>query len=398
MRKIVSVALILFAAAGLFIFAGRDNHPVQMDGHIKIMIATDLHYLASGLNDGGEYFMNMVEHSDGKLTEYCTEVMEGLLESAIKESPDVLVLSGDISFNGEKKSHEELADVLKKIKKAGIPVLVLPGNHDLYSDRAVAFSGKYIYGVENVDEVAFKEIYKDFGYSNANLRGKNSLSYVHRLNDSLWVLMVDSNTKDYPGGITLDTLIFVEDVLKEAAKCEAAVISVTHQNILKHHPDFYKGYVIEGSEQLMALYKKYGCVLNLSGHMHMQHISEVDGITEIVTSSIMLYPGRYGILEIENDRISYRSDSVLEADGVISKRARELLWRPIYERVLEEIGDENVAKWFADSNINYFTGRPDLIEWDESMYEKMFPSDSRSERYFLRMKEEPKLDYTTWDM
>ena len=41
-----------------------------------------------------------------------------------------LILSGDLSFNGEKTSHEELAGKLFKLQEQGIPVLVLPGNHD----------------------------------------------------------------------------------------------------------------------------------------------------------------------------------------------------------------------------------------------------------------------------
>ena len=37
----------------------------------------------------------------------------------IKQKPDGLILSGDLTFNGKKKSHEELAEKLKKLRKMG---------------------------------------------------------------------------------------------------------------------------------------------------------------------------------------------------------------------------------------------------------------------------------------
>lgn len=402
--KKISVILVLIALFGLFFLAGRNSlfeiekapqsENAAFKDDIRIIVATDLHYLAERCNDGGEYFIKMVESSDGKSTEYCVEIIDALINDVIAKNPDALVLSGDISFNGEKYSHEELAEKLKKIKKAGIPVFVLPGNHDLYNDRAYAFSGKYIYGVENIDDKTFEEIYKEFGYKNALFKDDNSLSYVQKIRDDFWILFVDTNTKRYPGGILPETLDFVENVLKEAKQSGAEVISVTHQNLLKHHPDIYKGYSIEDGKKLLSLYEKYGCKLNLSGHIHMQHVAENMGVTEIVTSSIMLYPIRYGILDFNNEEISYKSESVSIEDEAFWERTRELLQKPIYERVLEEIKDEEVATWFSDSNIYYFTGRPDLIEWNEELYEKAFPEGGRTERYFSRMKDEPKLDYT----
>ena len=46
------------------------------------------------------------------------------------QKADGLILSGDLTFNGEKKSHEELAEKFKKVEKSGAPVMVIPGNHD----------------------------------------------------------------------------------------------------------------------------------------------------------------------------------------------------------------------------------------------------------------------------
>lgn len=175
MKKYISVLLILIAFAVLLSHSVKSAHLPPVKEGARIAVATDLHYLADRINDRDEYFMKMVENSDGKTTEYCREITEGLVNSVIELSPDALILAGDISFNGEKFSHEELAEILKRVKNAGIQVLVLPGNHDLYNERAYAFSGKYIYGVENINESTFEEIYWDYGYKRAFLRDEASL-------------------------------------------------------------------------------------------------------------------------------------------------------------------------------------------------------------------------------
>ncbi len=44
------------------------------------MIMTDIHYLASSLTDEGDMFQSMVEHGDGKLTNYVWEITDAALE------------------------------------------------------------------------------------------------------------------------------------------------------------------------------------------------------------------------------------------------------------------------------------------------------------------------------
>ncbi|WP_287895528.1 metallophosphoesterase [Clostridium sp.] len=53
------------------------------------------------------------------------------LEEVRTAHPSALVLSGDLSQNGEKANHEALAEKLERVQAAGIPVLVIPGNHDI---------------------------------------------------------------------------------------------------------------------------------------------------------------------------------------------------------------------------------------------------------------------------
>lgn len=52
---------------------------------------TDIHYLADSLTDKGEEFQYMVEHGDGKLTNYVWEITDAAFEQAEMLKPDVII-------------------------------------------------------------------------------------------------------------------------------------------------------------------------------------------------------------------------------------------------------------------------------------------------------------------
>lgn len=126
---------------------------------VKLMVATDIHYLSTELVENGSKFDNMYLYSDGKQMNYINEITEAFIEEVIEKKPDVLILSGDLTFNGEKKSHEELAEKLRVIIDNGIRVLVTPGNHYIKNYNAIGFNYDSIYSVDNITAKDFKNIY-----------------------------------------------------------------------------------------------------------------------------------------------------------------------------------------------------------------------------------------------
>ena len=98
-------------------------------------------YQSALTDDGGEAFQLFVERSDGKVIRYLPQLLEAFLDEVIEEKPAALVLSGDITMNGEKVNHQELADRLKRVQDAGVQVLVIPGNHDINNGNAAVYYG-----------------------------------------------------------------------------------------------------------------------------------------------------------------------------------------------------------------------------------------------------------------
>lgn len=280
-------------------------------GH-KIIIATDMHYLAGELTDMGTGFIQMVQHGDGKVTNYIWEITEAFVQEVIQERPEILILSGDLSLNGELASHREFAGYLKQIEDAGIPVAVIPGNHDINNIGASRYLEGRRVPAETTTPEQFYQIYRDFGYDEAVSRDGQSLSYVYKAAEDLWLFMLDScqyRQGNLVGGmIDLETYDWIEEQLEAAADAGVAVLPVSHHNLLEESQIYQDDCTIEHSEKLIEMMELWEVPLYLSGHLHVQHYMNSDtewdgtkGIYEIVTSSLATPPCQYGVLYVQED-------------------------------------------------------------------------------------------------
>ncbi len=349
---------------------------------VSIWLVTDTHYIAKNLTDFGEYFDKMVKNGDGKYMYGCEEITDAFVDEVTEACPDALIVSGDLTFNGAKESHIAFAKKLQTIKDAGINVIALPGNHDFTVKRAAKFSGDAYELVESIDASQYLTIYGDFGINEAIARDDTSLSYVSEISPNLRVLVVDVNTVPGMSGIlTNATLEFVENQLIDAQNNHAYVIGVTHQTLLTHSELTSQGMIFINNDKLLALYEKYDVLMNLSGHMHIQHIKESEnGFVEIATGALMTSPNYHGQIEIKNRQLTYKAVPSLEEDTELSKAAKEFLWNNAYRQAEELIPDhkelESMAGFFADFNVNYIAGRSDLINWETELMDKWEETDT----------------------
>ena len=401
-------ALIIGAVIGALFFESRNKGTP-----VKIITATDIHYLSPALTDYGNVFRETINGADGKVIQYIDEIMDSFSDEVINAAPDVLIISGDLTFNGEKKSHMDLADKLSVIQESGIQVLVIPGNHDINRQSAASFFGdKYEY-VSSVTADEFKEIYWDFGMKQAESVDKYSLSYLYKVSSDLCVLMLDTNA--YGENFVQDeSYEWIEAQLKKAKKEHMKVVAVSHQNLFAHNSLLSFGYQLYDAPELLELYNKYKVKLNLSGHIHMQHYMQ-DGITEVATSSLAVSPNQYGIIDFYKNKFSYCTKTV-DVSFWAKKNTIEdhnLLDFAAYSKdffkqktragkMLEEINltDEEkklMAETLADINASYFAGVP----VDKEKHEKGIKLWKRLEgnfswNYMNSMLEDSDTDYCSF--
>lgn len=345
---------------------------------LNIMVATDLHYLSKSINDGGEAFCNVMSKGDGKVMTYIEEIMDAFVLEVIKRKPDALLLLGDLTFNSEKISHIELAAKLERVVSAGVPVYLIPGNHDINHERCMGFHGSEVYKVESVSQKEFQEIYRHCGYDRAEYFDKTSASYVAKLSESLYVIMLDTNSysQNYLGE---QALIWLENVLKEISKPDVHILGVSHQNLLEHNFMFTEGFMIKNAQRIEELYKKYNVKLNLSGHMHIQHIED-RGVAEIVTSSLAVAPNHFANILYDGKSFKYLTESLEveavdgfksisrhEFDGVGERQLVRLFKTHGFEDISESDIDK-MGKAFVKMNEKYFSGEIfDVDEFEEGI-------------------------------
>lgn len=308
---------------------------IKSEDEVRMLIGTDIHYLSRELTDGGSAFQYMVEHGDGKIVTYAEEITDAFLEEVIRQAPDVLILSGDLTLDGEKKSHEELAEKLYAVEDEGIPVLVIPGNHDINNRHAANYQGDQRLPAEFTTPEEFREIYRHFGYDESISEDRTSLSYVYELDEDTRFLMLDScqyNQKARVGGAILsDTYDWIEDMLEEAWEDGADIIPVAHHNLLDESEIYVEDCTIEHSEQLIQLLEDWDVPFFLSGHLHVQHTKQAEvglGIWEMVTSSLTTPVCQFGKLSYwHGGNFSYETEELdVEAWAKRHKRTeRDLL-------------------------------------------------------------------------
>ncbi|HEM3587745.1 TPA: metallophosphoesterase [Streptococcus suis] len=285
----------------------------------KIWIITDLHYLSQDLFDDGEAFSYIEKTAAGKDLRYGKERMEALVEQVEREHPSLLLVSGDLTLNGEKQSMVELAQYFTQIEEKGTEVLVIPGNHDIASGWARAFKGDQQIVTDQVTAQQFSDIFDDHGYQQASSRDQASLSYLAKPFSNAWFLMLDSNIysdgygKGAPptnGRIKKETLDWIDVQLQAAKEAGVNLIPVVHHNVLQQHAMLSKGYTLDNAADLKALFNQYSIQFGFSGHTHSQNIVEEDlgqvSYSEVVNGAFSIYPAIIGQLSLGNASIHYQ--------------------------------------------------------------------------------------------
>ena len=294
--------MLLTLCAGLAFCA--EGHAEASVSGFRAVIASDLHYIAPELTDGGPGYQQTLKNGDSKFMPYVEEITDAFLDEVLADPPDVVLLTGDLTFNGAEISHRRLAGKLQRLEDAGIPVLVLPGNHDVYNENAALYRGGSFERVPFASGESFAGIYRDFGPGEALSADSDSLSYVWQLNEQVWIMMLDENTAHDFCGLSDRSFQWIEAQLQKAREEGRFVLVAGHQNVFQHSI-FRGGYVIQEAQRLQELLRRYGVPLCLSGHLHTQHVLSEDGLTEIATSALCSYPCQYAVLTAEDGRLRY---------------------------------------------------------------------------------------------
>lgn len=377
---------------GLILFSLAVTASIFLVGCAKpeltIVHVSDMHYFSPSLIENEDFMWKVAMESDGKDTVQSALIAQAFVDDMIKLKPDAVVVTGDLTLNGEEASHEELRDLLGKLKDIGIEVYVMTGNHDV-NMTAYRYTNDGVEEVPSFGSQRFEDHWWDFGYGEALSQDRWSNSYIAELNEKTWLLSVDSNTGS-KGTIRKSTLDWIDENLAKAKQEGIRVISATHQNLFVHNENFVWGYQLNNAAALIELYEKYGVEVNLSGHLHVQTIVESNGIADIAVSALVDTPLQYGVLTVSGDKLSYRTREI--SNEALKSKAKEVFDECTRNKVKNEllnVSDPVVAQKMMDIavqlNREYFLGRFSKV--DEEALALWKESDSFFAKYLVSIYE-----------
>lgn len=367
-RKTLELILLLFTAiaATTLVDCAKPE--------LTIVHVSDMHYFSPSLIENEDFMWKVAMESDGKDTVQSALIAQAFVDDMLKLKPDAVVITGDLTLNGEEASHEELRELLGRLKDIGIEVYVMTGNHDV-NMTAYRYTNDGVEEVPSFGSQRFEDHWWDFGYGDALSQDRWSNSYIAKLNEKTWLLAVDSNTGS-KGTIRKSTLDWIDENLAKTKQEGIRVISATHQNLFVHNENFVWGYQLNNAAALIELYEKYGVEVNLSGHLHVQTIVESNGIADIAVSALVDTPLQYGILTVSGDKLSYRTREL--SNAALRSKAKEVFDECTRNKIKDEllVSDPVVAQKMMDIavqlNREYFLGRFSKVDeealalWKES--------------------------------
>jgi len=294
---------------------------------LKIAIVSDIHYLDPSLlkNNAvsGAAFQAYLA-ADPKLIQFSVPIFEKVISDLRAEKPDILLIPGDLTKDGEKISHEALAKILKNLSEKGIKVFVVPGNHDINNPESLAFDGDGAYPVSSVSSDEFAEIYSDYGYSNALYRDPNSLSYICQPNSNLWILGIDDckyeeNTTSaiVSGRIKTGTMEWVQAKMQEATANNITVLAMMHHGIMEHYygqNQLDPGYVTDDWETSTNALIGAGVKVIFTGHYHANDVSMYSSnqhaLFDVETGSLVTAPSPFRRAVLTGNNLNIKTDYV----------------------------------------------------------------------------------------
>ena len=408
MKRMLAAYLAALLILALPASAGAD----QGGGPVKLMVVSDIHYLAKPLYEGGGVFLQALRAGDGKLTQYGDELLAALAETVAREAPDALLVTGDLSFNGERQSHEALAAWFAGIEATGVDVWVIPGNHDINVNYPHGFTADGWVRVEAVDEAAFADIYADFMLPAAP--GAN-FSYVADTGRGLRVAMTDvayyKHAAQTFGLFTAAHRDWLTQAAQAAREAGDTLITATHHSLLAHTAFATDSFLMFGHEAMEAAARQGGVALNLSGHLHIQHIAARDGFADAALGAFSVWPHRYAVVTFEDGALRYEAkalDGALLPEG-LPEESREWFASIAGEKAraslqgldASEADIDAMADFAARFNLAFFAGTysPDDPAWQAdpgwAVWQK-YP-DSLFGQYMALVMEEEQGENLTFD-
>lgn len=242
---------------------------------LKFFLITDTHYFKNSIGAYGpeyEEYMTTQQKCYAETEAIDREVIRYLCES--KEA-DIVLIAGDLTFNGEKESHEEFSKLLGELKASGKKIYVVTAAHDI-SDHPFAYRGGERESVEGIKFDDLLGYYHEFGYDDAIAFNREHMSYVAQLGEGVRLLVLCNDTSE---GHSLEYsdefYAWVEEQCRKAKEDGQMMFAMEHYPVIAGQPilQLIGDARQKGAAKLIQKLADNDVHLIFTGHMHNQSVN-----------------------------------------------------------------------------------------------------------------------------
>lgn len=213
------------------------------------------------------------------------------LADAERRGADAVVVSGDLTKDGEERNFECVRSALDDVD---VPVLAVPGNHDVKEKHVADFERQFT----------------DGGFP-ARLRL-----------DGLDVVGLNSAMVAGPDGDELDVVSAAQlERLDEMLRDATEPIVVSHHNLpgLADHVGG-RGWAphppVGNADALLDVLSRHDVPLHLSGHVHLLSLVRERGVRGLVSPGLCSFPHSYLLLDVDETGTTVRGRTAATRENV----------------------------------------------------------------------------------
>lgn len=308
---------------------------------MKFAVLSDTHYISR----------RMIANPDDKELMLQPAVTEQAVMQAAEEA-DALFITGDLTDRGDRYSHEDFSDFLRKIKSQGKKIYVIFATHDYSHHKAFTrkygekvkyksqpwekpwFNGENIRWhdyvtdefsnlsesectpqlVESLCPEEIWEMYREFGPDGAYSVHESSFSYCLDLDESTRCLMLNDGfrneecLRDKSASYSPSCFRWIEQMCMEAKRDGKFIFVCTHHPLLPPAPAYRIGAGKENRDMRSPApghtLADIGINLAFTGHTHFCDVGYLKSekgnqLCDITVPGVRFYPPAYRLVELD---------------------------------------------------------------------------------------------------
>lgn len=351
-------------------------------------LITDTHYFEPSLGASGKAYDEYMKREQYFMAESSDIIKAVFNDIASDKETEYVIIPGDLSKNGEIESHRSFIKELYKLRDAGKKIFVITAGHD-YNEKSSAFVNDERIDVEGTPFGQLRDLYKDFGYSQALSVDEATLSYIAEITDGVRLLAINCDGEGNPKGAVDDRLMqWMKIQLDEANRAGCEIIAICHYPVIPPVPVFelVGDAKLKNWRDTATFLADNGVKLVLTGHMHIQSINKYttekgNTLVDICTSCLTGSPAKYRKISYTNEMIDVKSIDVPEfrkdTNGIPLKELFDNQFRySIINRINGIFEGDGFLKKTGKKILNGITvgglGRLLFIRADKSIRKKKF--------------------------